>query len=206
MEGYSDRVYPDHKGNPTIGHGLNLNDKVNQKLLTQYGYKVSEITSGRQSISLEDANSILNQVISKKEKQIRKQIGSSLFDSLQPNEKAAVMSLGYQSLKLLGPKLRHGLARNNAITVLRAIILESNPENKPGVLARRLKEAELFGDPVGFAIMMGMMTTSEKQRLLKIINKNKNLGQKQAMLEKYSPFLTQTVPSVNYLVTFNFSN
>lgn len=54
-------VYMDSKGIPTIGYGYNLQDPANQERLAELGYSVSEITAGRQEISEQHAEQLLEE-------------------------------------------------------------------------------------------------------------------------------------------------
>lgn len=199
VEGYSNSVIDDGKGNPTVGNGINLNDEGNRALLSLHGYDPEKITAGEQDIDPDTINNIHNSIVRNKESQVRNKIGSDLFDTMKPHEQAAVMSLGYNSMDLLGPQMTEKLASGDRSAAAKEMILNSNKNNEPGVLRRRLKEAELYADPVGFAQTMKTLSPEERQQVTDIINNLQNDQLKQEMIQKYGSYLTPSrAPASNF--------
>lgn len=199
VEGYSDTPVDDGKGNPTVGSGINLNDQGNRALLSLHGYDPDKVTSGEQTLDPDTVNNLHDSIVRNKESQVRNKIGSDLFDSMKPHEQAAVMSLGYNSMNLLGPQMTEKLANGDRTAATKEMILNSNQNNEPGVLRRRLKEAELYADPVGFAQTMKTLSPEERDQVTNIINNLQNDQMKQDMLQKYGSYLTPSrAPASNF--------
>lgn len=199
VEGYSDTPVDDGKGNPTIGHGINLNDEGNKALLSMHGYDPVKVTAGEQNLDPDTVNNIHDSIVRNKESEVRSKIGSDLFDAMKPHEQAAIMSLGYNSMNLLGPQMTEKLASGDRTAAAKEMILNSNQKNEPGVLRRRLKEAELYADPVGFAQTMKSLTPEERDQVTNIINALQNEQLKQEMVTKYGSYLTPArTPASNF--------
>lgn len=200
FEGFSPNVYNDSEGNPTIGHGINLNDIANKSLLELSGKNVQSLIEGKESLSEDESKFHKENILQRKEREIKNQLGADIFDNLRDNEKAAIMSLGYNNINLLGPKLKNYLADpNKKIETTKEIILNSNQKQDPGLQLRRLKEAELFADPIQFANSFKDMSDEEKSKILNNLNKLKNPNQKQMVIEKYNPFLTKEESKPQFL-------
>lgn len=197
-EGYSNVTYGDHNGHPTVGHGINLDDKYNQGLLRFHGMDPESLAAGSSTIDESSLPKIHESILRNKESQVRDRIGSDLFDTLSPKEQATVMSLGYQSLDLIGPKIKQAIANMDTVGVGRELILNSNPKQMPGVLKRRLNEAQMYLDPIGFAQSFQSMSPEEKRTLTGIINSTKNESQKQELLIKYGPYLNTDMSPVEF--------
>lgn len=196
VEGNRPETYDDHKGIPTIGAGLNLNDGDVQGLMKISSIDPDEVRSGTRKLASEELEHIKNSYIDKREKLVRNQMGSDLFDTMPDNEKAAVMSMGYQSLNLLGPSLVGNIANGDKIGAMREMILNSNKNKNPGILNRRFKEAELYGGPLDFSSTFKTLSDEEKQGLVKMINGIENEHTKKEVLEKYGPYLGQSMPKM----------
>ncbi len=189
VEGHSADVYNDSKGIPTAGAGFNLDDLENQGIMKMHGIDPAEVKSGKRSIASDESDLIKNSILSRKEELVRNKMGSDFFDLLPDHKKAAVMSMGYQSLNNLGPNLQQKMAEGDEIGALREMILNTNADSDPGILKRRLKEAELYGGPIDFAGAFKTMTPEEKQNLSKIIDKVQNEHTKKELLDKYGSYL-----------------
>jgi GH24 family phage-related lysozyme (muramidase) len=189
VEGYSDEVYDDHKGIPTVGTGVNLNSPTTQKSLLNLGYEPARVTSGEIQLSPEELDRIHDDHINET-KNIFNTIKSQSFPQKNLNEaqEAAMLSLMYNSPKLVGPSLRQHLNNNDDLSVMKEIVLNSNRENNPGLQLRRIKEAELYGGPLDFQQMLKTLTPEQKKQVYDSISQIKNEEQRLQALEKYAQF------------------
>lgn len=192
VEGQSSDSYSDSKGIPTTGMGINLNDKENQGIMKMHGIDAQEVKSGNRSLASDESDAIHNSIIDRKERLVRDKLGNDIFDNLPSHKKAAVMSMGYQSLNNLGPNLQTAMGSGDEIGALREMILNTNASQDPGILSRRLKEAELYGGPLDFSGAFRTMNNDEKQKLIDILNKTKNEHTKKELLNKYGSYLGAT--------------
>ncbi len=195
-EGVSDTPYTDQKGNPTVGVGMNLNDPDVRGLLKMRGIEPEEVTLGTRKLDDEESSQIHDSIVSNKEKALRSNIGSDLFESLKPNEQAAIMSMGYQSQNNIGPNLKGYLANSDKINAIKEMVLNTNKDNDPGIALRRLREGELFGGPVDFSSTFKIMSNEEKRKLMDTINSIGNENTKAEALKRYSSYL-QDKPQMN---------
>jgi GH24 family phage-related lysozyme (muramidase) len=195
VEGHSDEVYADSKGVPTVGTGLNLDDETVQGLMNLRGINPEEVKSGQRKLATEEMDDIHNQYMDKRTGLVRSQVGEDLYDTLKPNEKAALMSMGYQSLNNLGPNLKGHIASDDKIGAMREMILNTNKDQDPGILNRRMQEAELFGGPLDFSSAFKTMSPEEKRQLMDTFNKLKNENVKAEALKKYGSYLNDAPPA-----------
>lgn len=189
VEGHQEDPYQDHKGNTTVGTGLNLEDADVQGLMKIRNIDPEEVKSGTRKLASDELDDIHNSYLDKREGLVRSKMGPDMFDMLQPNEKAAVMSMGYQSLNNLGPNFNSALAAGDKIGAMREMILNTNQDKSPGILARRLKEAELYGGPLDFTSTFKTFSPEEKQQVRSIIESTKNEHTKKELLDKYGSYL-----------------
>lgn len=194
VEGHRAEAYEDHKGNPTIGTGLNLEDADVQGLMRIRGIDPELVKSGERQLASEELDDVHNAYIGKREGLVRNKLGGDLYDQLQPHEKAAIMSMGYQSLNNLGPNLANAIASGDKIGAMREMILNTNRDKDPGILSRRLQEAETYGGPLDFSSVFKTMSPTEISELQAQIEKLKNENVKQEMLKRYGPYLNQPAP------------
>lgn len=194
VEGYSDDTYEDHKGTPTVGTGLNLEDADVQGLMKIRGIDPEEVKTGNRQLASDELDEIHNSYIGKREKLVRNRLGEDLYDTLQPHEKAAVMSMGYQSLNNVGPNFTQAISSNDRIGAIREMILNTNKDQNPGILSRRFREAEVYGGPEDFSSAFKTMTPVEISKLQNIINKLTNDNVKQEIMQKYGQYLNQPAP------------
>lgn len=158
------------------------------------GIDPEAVRSGQRKLASEELDDIHNQYVGKREGLVRNQIGSDLYDTLKPNEQAAIMSMGYQSLNNLGPNFTGHLASDDKIGALREMILNTNKDQDPGILRRRLREAELYGGPLDFSAAFKTMNSEEKKQLRNIMDKIQNENTKKEMLDKYGSYVNETQP------------
>jgi GH24 family phage-related lysozyme (muramidase) len=199
VEGHQTEAYQDSKGNSTIGTGLNLEDPTVQGLMAVRGINHEDIKSGNRSLANDELNDIHDAYLNSREKLVRNKVGSDLYDTLQPHEKAAVMSMGYQSLNNLGPNLVGQLASGDKVNAIKEMILNTNKDKDPGILSRRLREAETYsGDPVTFNSTFKIMSPEEKQQLVDILNKTQNENTKKELMDKYGVSLGAVQPKTEF--------
>ena len=199
VEGHSDEAYDDSNGNPTIGPGMNLNDPTIQGLMSVRGIDHNEVRSGLRTVASEDLDGIHNDYLGSREKLVRDKFGGDLYDTLQPNEKAAIMSLGYQSLNNIGPGLTGHIASGDKPNVVREMLLNTNAKKDPGILSRRLQEAQTYDqDPVSFGSAFKIMSDEEKQQLAEILGKTKNEHTRKELMDKYGSYLGTTQPKQEF--------
>jgi len=198
VEGEAQDSYMDTKGNPTVGTGLNLNDETVQGLMNLRGIDPEQVKTGERKLASEELDDIHNQYVDKREALVRDKMGKDLYDMLKPHEKAAVMSMGYQSLNNLGPVLTGRIATDDKIGAMREMILNTNKDQDPGILRRRLEEAELYGGPLDFTATFKTMSGEEKKQLKDMMDKLQNENVKQEMMNKYGSYLQDVQPT-----TFN---
>lgn len=184
LEGFSKDVYKDSRGFDTVGYGFNLDAPETAGYLAANGYDANKIRE--QGMSEEDADRIKDFIIDKEEEKLRKRIPES-FDTLSENEKAAVMSLHYNSPKLIGPSLQGYLASGDKLNAAKEIATRSNKNKELGVAFRRLKEAEMFNSNLGDVFKI--MSPEEKYELQQIINNSDNENVKRDITERYGSFL-----------------
>ncbi len=189
VEGNSDQVYQDHKGIPTIGTGVNLKSPSAQKSILNLGYEPQKVQTGEAQLSPDELNKVhadsLNDI-----RNVFETIKSQSFPKKELNEaqEAALLSMTYNSPKLLGPSLRQHLNNNQDLDVMREMVLNSNKDNVPGVQLRRIKEAELYGGPLDFQQMIKTLKPEEKKQIYELLTKIDNDEQRGQVIAKYGQF------------------
>lgn len=203
-EGFKDTVYYDTNNNPTIGHGINLNDKANQEMLRLNEINVDDLYKGR-SLSPEQSSSLKHKILDRKEKELKSHVTDDLFNQLSANEQASLMSLMYNSRNLIGPKLREYLGSGDKLGAAREILANSNPKNELGTLFRRTDEAANFinNDDTQMADLFRTLSPEESLKIKNILDNTKNENVKRDYLEKYGKYVNPPVPSVPLTKLFN---
>lgn len=191
VEGYREEPYLDSAGNPTIGAGLNLKDPDVRGLFQLRDYNPDEIIEKKRLPPPEIIDEVKDSYLNRREDLVRNKIGSDLYETLPANKKAALMSLGYQSLNNLGPSLTGHLASDDSINAIREMVLKTNKAQDPGTLVRRLKEAELYGGPVDFSSSFKTFSPDERKQVLDMLDKIENPHTKAEVLEKYKNYLQE---------------
>lgn len=191
-EGFSPNVYLDSKGIPTIGSGLNLNDPTVRQILVSMEVDPDALISGA-TIPEEKLREAKNIYLSLRDPLIKEKIGTETFEKLPTHQKAAIASLGFQSLNNLGPKLKNTLEQNDPIGAIKEITLGTNPTEDPGTQNRRMREAYTFGGPLDFSLAMKDMEDEERRKITDIINKNQNPNTREHVMNKYGSYLKQPV-------------
>ncbi len=199
VEGHKEETYNDSNGNATIGTGMNLEDPTIQGLMSLRGIDHNEVKAGTRTIASHELEDIHNAYLGTREKLVRGKVGGDLFDTLQPNEKAAIMSLGYQSLNNIGPGLTGHLASGDKPNAIKEMLLGTNASKDPGILSRRLQEAQTYDtDPVSFGSAFKIMNDDEKRQLAEIIGKTKNENTRKELMDKYGSYLGTTQPKQEF--------
>jgi GH24 family phage-related lysozyme (muramidase) len=198
-EGFKDELYYDHNNNPTVGYGINLNDDANKALMGLHGVDVDSLYVGGK-LDKDQAATLKEKVLDRKESELRSHISDDMFDRLQPNKQAALMSLMYNSRNLIGPQLRQQLASDDDLAVGREMLLNSNPKNELGTLVRRTGEAETYVSPEKMNDLFRSLNMEEQAKLKDILEKTQNENVKRDYLEKYGQYLN---PGYNKPLNFN---
>ena len=88
-EGFRPDIYKDTKGNRTTGHGINIDDPVNAKLLPK------DVLEGKRQLDPNESFEILNTKVYEAEKDAEKFIGRDIYNKLSPNQKQALVDMSY---------------------------------------------------------------------------------------------------------------
>lgn len=198
-EGFSDELYYDHNGNPSIGYGINLNDDANKELLKLHGVDPDSLYLGNK-LTPEQSHSLRDKILDRKESELRSHISDDMFDKLTPNKQAALMSLMYNSRNLIGPNMRQQMAGDDDLAVGREMLLNSNPKNELGTLVRRTGEAQTYVNPDRMNDLFRSMNMEEQAKLNDILNKTQNENVKRDYLDKYGKYLN---PGYRQPLNFN---
>lgn len=204
MEDTHLEVYNDSNQNPTIGTGINLNAPGVETYLTPMQLEKEKLIKGEQKITPEQAKSLMDMKVHENEKMFSS-MKKEYFPSTQlnPAQQAALLSMMYNNPSLMGPQLREHLNQNDTPNVIKEMLLRSNNEKDPGILKRRIREAELFGGPVDFNTTVKSMDPEEVAEMKKIISSMKNRNELAKTYELY-PFLKPEVqPASTPPVNFN---
>lgn len=193
VEGNREDVYLDSMGNPTAGVGFNLQDPDMRSSMFSEGVDPDEVAGGTRSLQPEEISRIKQTYYTKREPLVKNAVGSDLYDLQDDNKRAALMSLGYQSLNNIGPNLRSYISQDDDIGAIREIILNTNKHKDPGTLVRRLKEAQVY-NPEKFASAFQTFNDQEKKFVLDLLNQIKNEHTKKAVLEQYGNYLMGPPP------------
>lgn len=147
------KAYSDTGGKRTIGHGYNL-DAPGQysKMKSILGLSKEEaenIYRGDQSISKKQADKLLSFSIDKAESELDRKLSEIGGVELTPNQRTALVSMIYNSPKLIGPKILNALKTGDYDEVARLISISSDWQaaKHPGLPGRRRKEAGVFSTP-----------------------------------------------------------
>jgi len=173
-EGRSDTVYEDHKGNPTVGVGTNLSHPETLDKLTKAGLSPERVLAG-EPVPQEIQNKLLEDSLKEQEGKLDEKIPGV---PLKENERAALMSMMYNSSSLVGPKLQEFLKQGNKEDAAREILLNSNRDKNPGLASRRMEESAMFNDsklpPINMeqeanlkGTLSGIENKNEKERVFK---------------------------------------
>lgn len=203
VEGSEEGAYTDNRGNTTIGAGFNMDAPGADRHLASVGADPEKLRSGENILNPEQSNQLLDSKIHEKE-QLFDNLQKNSFPStkLNPAQRAAMLSMMYNSPALVGPQMAEHLNQGDHNKVIQEMLTNSNAKNDPGILKRRLQEAELYGGPVDFNLAIKNMTPEQMDQLRSTISKMKNENEKTRVLEKY-PFLQEQQPMAQNQFLFN---
>lgn len=201
-EGFRDEVYYDKNNNPTIGYGTNLNDVANLEQMRLNNINVPDLFEGKR-LTKEQAEYLRDVAINRKEKELRDNIGHDMFDNVDDNKKASLMSLMYNSNKLIGPKIKEYLGTGDHLGVAKEILIGSNKNKELGTLLRRADEASnyLGHDEVQLNDLFKLVNLENEAQIKGLLDKSDNEPMKKEFNDRYGKYLNQnnTVPTFNNL-------
>lgn len=201
LEGHREDVYKDSKGVPTAGYGFNLKDKEVQRAIASQGLDPELVQRGEQSLDEDTSKNIKDIIIRNKEKLLKSVVDKDIFDNMKPNEKAALMSTAYNSITPFTPVNAQRLAQGDKVGFVKDLLSYAD---QPGVLYRRLKDAQLFADPVEFSGAFKIMSPEERKKYLDMLNKVQNPNTKKQYLEEFGSYLQE--PKQEYIPLQNLLN
>jgi GH24 family phage-related lysozyme (muramidase) len=155
-EGFRPKKYPDPKGKPTIGYGALIDASFPAAIRTAFPEKPKnwgqELASGRGSMTKGEAERLKQYHTETKFGEIRKSLGSDIFDRLHGDVQAGLADAHYRG-SMLGPKgspktmalIRKGDLRAAADEFLKNDeyrYAKANPEKLGGVATRMEKFAD----------------------------------------------------------------
>ncbi len=137
------KVYRDHLGIPTISTGFNLRREDARSWIEGVGADFDKILSGEAELTVKQAETIEEKIINESETILKRKLGASIFDKLNANRQAALVSLCLVP-KLIGPNLTKYIQNSQFKDAENEIRHNSNHDHHPGLQARREREADLF--------------------------------------------------------------
>lgn len=198
VDGYSNKTYKDSRELPTVGYGFNLDAPETAGVLKLHGYDVHALKKGKSKLNPKDAINIRNSIVDNKANLLKSKVGEDLFNQLDDNKKAGLMSMMYNAPALIGPKMIQGLAANdNDLSLLQEVILGNNKNKDSGVLYRRLREAETMS-PQNFENAFKAMEPQTLHELKMIAKDHPEISKKYAKylsLEPEQPSILQKMMS-----------
>lgn len=94
-EGFSEKVYTDTVGVPTIGHGFNLKASKTKQVLNALGFDVKKLLAGQQKMSREDADKVFNVLYSNAKNEASMVYGDQAFQSAPESVQDIVTDMVY---------------------------------------------------------------------------------------------------------------
>lgn len=191
LEGNEEGAYADNRGNMTIGAGFNMDAPGAERHLANVGADPEKLRTGEDILNPDQSKKLLDSKIYEKEQ---------LFDNLQKNsfpttklnpaQRAAMLSMMYNSPALVGPQMAEHLNQGDHNKVIQEMLTNSNGKKDAGILKRRLQEAELYGGPVDFNLAIKNLSPEQLEDLRSIMSGMKNDNERSKVLERY-PFLNK---------------
>ena len=194
-EGFVPKMYKDSRGNETFGYGFIANEE-NLGIAGMLGYTPERLRD--EGMSEEDAKKMKRIIIDKYEQRLDKDL-NGVFQTLPENKKTALSSLHYNSPALIGPNAKQYIANNDDLGLAREIVLNSNSQNEPGVLRRRLDEAALFAD---LPTLGKTLSLEEKKKISSGLQQLPE-GDRELYLQKYSQPLGLAPESIAFKKLIN---
>lgn len=182
VEGRSTTPYTDHKGNPTVGVGSNLNSPEMPAILNELGVTPEQLQKG---LPIDTQDAIMDKQLDEKGRYLQN-IQKRDFPNanLAPHQETAVKSLMYNAPGLVGPDMRGHLDKGDTAAAVKEILLRSNKNKIPGIQRRRLKEAETFaGDE--WQQITDSLTDEERGQIYQLLEKIQNPHTKEQTLKEY---------------------
>lgn len=185
FEGFSSTAYPDIKDIPTVGLGVNLQSPEVPQILESQGLNVDELKAGRQEITPEQADTVAREQLAEKLRYFDAIKNRDFPDSeIEPHEERALLSLGYNSPRLWGPRIRKLLNINDDIGVAKEILLRSNRERSGGLQRRRILEAKIYaGDK--WEEVLNSLSPEEHGEIMQILNTIRNPYTKKQLPQEF---------------------
>lgn len=181
-EGDEASVYDDSAGKKTIGKGLNLEAPLTQLAFKRLGLDPQKMMSGEEIATPEQLEQAYQFMMDKTEEGV----DSKFRDlNLNDNEKAALMSLYYNSPSLIGDNLTNYINNNDKNEAMKEIMLRTNRTKNYGVAKRRLNEAKLFGGEEGLNKAVNTMTPEELIDLRHTFDAMPDTAEKRALFNNY---------------------
>lgn len=181
----SNKLYYDINGIPHIGIGANLKSQDVPGIFRDMGINYRKVLLGRRSLTDLEVEYLFKRQVLEKERFFNRQMHLNFPNTvLTRDEKRALISLVYNSPKLLGPRLKWLLNKNYDYSVTKEILLRSNRKEVPGIQVRRLEEARLYAGKK-FRHILKSLKPWEKKKIRGIIYKLKNKRLKRRILQKY---------------------
>lgn len=138
------KVYYDHLGIPTISTGFNLKRKDARAWIEEVGADYDKILSGKAELTVKQAEAIETKIINEAEAVLKHKLGEKVFDKLNANKQATLVSLCVNAQTLIGPNLTKYIKHSQFKEAEDEIRNNSNRDRHPGLQARREREADLF--------------------------------------------------------------
>ncbi len=89
FEGFRSNIYKDTRGNPTIGYGFNLNDKVTASLIAP------EVRLGKRPITQQEADVVFAGRYTIAVQDALQYIGPDVFTTLNPKQQTILVDMAY---------------------------------------------------------------------------------------------------------------
>jgi GH24 family phage-related lysozyme (muramidase) len=107
-EGWKPRLYKDHKGNPTIGHGALVDGSFKSTMKKVFPYQsdewVKKVASGNMELTVSQGHDLLTHQAREKHGETRNMIGHEMFDSMHPELQTALTDAHFRGSLKGSPK------------------------------------------------------------------------------------------------------
>ena len=107
-EGWRPRLYKDHKGNPTIGHGALVDGSFKSTMKKVFPYQsdewVKKVASGNMELTASQGHDLLTHQARQKHEETRNMIGHEMFDSMNPELQVALTDAHFRGSLKGSPK------------------------------------------------------------------------------------------------------
>lgn len=107
-EGWRPRLYKDHKGNPTIGHGALVDSSFHSTMKKVFPHQsddwVKKVASGNMELTAAQGHQLLTHQAREKHGETRNMIGHEMFDSMHPELQTALTDAHFRGSLRGSPK------------------------------------------------------------------------------------------------------